>query len=105
MPSKKPVIKAYVTPEEYSRIIDKASSCALSVSTFAKRVCLGYVIQTREDQQARRELLQINADLGRLGGLLKMWLTNDDGYEDDVRALLHQIEERQEELKEAVKRI
>jgi len=27
------------------------------------------------------ELVKINADLGRIGGLLKMWLTNDEKLE------------------------
>ncbi|WP_243545470.1 plasmid mobilization protein [Pseudodesulfovibrio tunisiensis] len=105
MPSRKTAMKVYVSDEEHQRIIDKAGLCGLSVSTFAKRVCLGYQIRSREDRQARRDLLTVNADLGRLGGLLKMWLTNEDEHEFDVRELLWRIEDRQREIKRVVARI
>ncbi|WP_241667469.1 plasmid mobilization protein [Pseudodesulfovibrio senegalensis] len=99
------MLKSYVSDEEYAAIIAKADMTGLSVSTFVKRVSLGHQIVSREDRQARRELLRINADIGRLGGLLKMWLTNEDDFEDDVRILLKEIEQRQAELKKAVGRI
>ena len=41
-----------------------------------RRVCLAMQVKSREDQQTRRELLKINADLGRLGGLLKQTLAS-----------------------------
>ncbi|WP_419783945.1 plasmid mobilization protein [Maridesulfovibrio sp.] len=74
MPSKKQVIKTYVSDEEYKQIRETAQQCSLSLSAFAKAVCLGHEIKSRTDQQARRELLKLNADQGRLGGLLKMWI-------------------------------
>lgn len=105
MPTKKHALKSYVSDEEYAAIIAKADMTGLSVPTFVKRVSLGHQIVSREDRQARRELLRINADIGRLGGLLKMWLTNEDDFEADVRILLKEIEQRQAELKKAVGRI
>ena len=67
-------IQAYVTPEEFALIMASSERAGLSMSEFARRVCLGFRIESREDQQARRELLKVNADLGRLGGLLsKHW--------------------------------
>ena len=70
------------------------------MSEFCKRVALGHTVQSKQDMQAVRELLRINADLGRLGGLLKLWLTNDDdGFEGDIRAVLKKIEATQDELR------
>ncbi len=102
MPSKKTAIKTYVSDDEHQAIVDKAAACGLSVSELSKRVCLGYPIKSLVDQQAVREIARIGADLGRLGGLLKMWLTNDDEHVQDVRNLLKQIEACQAELKRAL---
>lgn len=105
MPSKKHALKVYVALDEYAEIIAKADQCGLSVSTFAKNVCLGHTIKSREDQQARRELLKVNADLGRLGGLLKMWIVDEDENAGSARALLEQIEQRQTELRNIVRKM
>lgn len=109
MPSKKIAMKTYLTPEEYDQIIQSADKAGLSLSTFAKRVCLGQPTPSRELERFRRELLRINADLGRLGGLFKLCLGRSDahwrGLHREVRQLLWQIEARQRELKDAVARL
>ncbi|WP_031480082.1 plasmid mobilization protein [Maridesulfovibrio frigidus] len=102
MPSNKKVIKAYVSEEEHNKVSATAKQCSLSISAFAKAVCLGHEIKSREDQQARRELLKINADLARLGGLLKMWILDDDKHRLDVEELLKDLRQRQKELCEKV---
>jgi len=109
MPSKKTVLKTYLTPEEYGKIMASADRTGLSLSTFAKRVCLGLSVPSLENQQARRELLKINADLGRLGGLFKLCLSEKEeplvALHQEVRRVLREIEARQRELKAAVTRI
>ncbi|MEW7977365.1 MAG: conjugal transfer protein TraJ [Candidatus Sedimenticola endophacoides] len=58
------------------------------------------------DQQHILELLKVNADLGRLGGLLKHWLQAKGATNDlvpDIRALLKDIENTQRDLKKKVK--
>jgi len=106
MPSKKAVLKTYLTPEEYEKIIESADRTGLSLSTFAKRVCLGQPVPSLENQRARRELLRINADLGRLGGLFKLCLSEKDrplvALHQEVRRVLWEIEARQRELKAAI---
>ncbi len=69
-------VKMYVKAEELSVLLESSGRAGLSLSTFARRVCLAMQVKSREDQQARRELLKINADLGRLGGLLKQALAS-----------------------------
>ncbi len=109
MPSKKTVLKTYLTPEEYEKILENAGRTGLSLSAFAKRVCLGLPVPSLETQQARRELLKVNADLGRLGGLFKLCLSEKEGslasLHREVRRVLREIETRQRELKAAVARI
>ncbi|WP_320170464.1 plasmid mobilization protein [Maridesulfovibrio sp.] len=105
MPSKKQVIKAYVSKEEYKQISATAQQCSLSLSAFAKAVCLGHEIKSRTDHQARRELLKTNADLGRLGGLLKMWILDDDQYRTDVERLLEDIRQTQKQIVDKVRSI
>ena len=65
MPSKKIVLKAYLAPGEYEQIMESADKSGLTLSAFTKRVCLGQQVPSMENQQVRRELLRINADLGR----------------------------------------
>ena len=48
-------------------------------------------------QQARRELLKVNADLGRLGGMLKQALVS--GHKEQIYGLLHKIDQLQASLK------
>lgn len=105
MPTKKNSMKAYVSDEEYAVITEKAKMCAMSVSHFVRAICLGWHVRSHDDQQARQELRRVHADLGRLGGLLKMWLTNGDEHQVNVRKLLVEIEARQAELRRVVARL
>jgi len=109
MPSEKAVLKTYLTPEEYKIIQEHADRAGLSLSTFAKRVCLGQPTPSLEKQHLRRDLLKINADLGRLGGLFKLCLSEKDtpiqALQMEVRRVLREIEARQRELKAAIVRI
>jgi hypothetical protein len=54
------------------------------------------------DYQQVRALARINGDLGRLGGLLKLWLSHDERTahigEATLRALLSKIEATQDEM-------
>lgn len=96
MPSKKPKLQVYVAQEELEQIIAKAQTARLSVSEFAKRACLGRRIKSRVEAEATLALIKLNADLGRLGGLLKLWLSEPGrGDRVIVRKLLHDIEKTQ----------
>lgn len=96
MPSKKPKLQVYVAQEELEQIIAKAQTARLSVSEFAKRACLGRRIKSRVEAEATLALIKFNADLGRLGGLLKLWLSEPArGDRVIVRKLLHDIEKTQ----------
>lgn len=71
-------INVWVLPEEKVAIAEKAKAAGLSQSAYLRNVGLGTPVTGVADQEAVLALVKINADLGRLGGLLKMWLTNDE---------------------------
>ena len=71
-------INVWVLPEEKAAIAEKAKSAGLSQSAYLRNVGMGTPVTGVADQQAVLEIVKITADLGRLGGLLKMWLTNDE---------------------------
>lgn len=88
----------YLSDEEYNQILGHAGRAGLSLSTYAKRVCIGMPVESRVDAQATLRLLKASADMGRLGGLLKLWLTTPDRLEKEARHFLHALEETRKRL-------
>ena len=104
MPSKKHVLKVYLSQQEFGEVQASAVRAGLSLSTFGKRVCLGYTVPSLEHQEARLELRRLKGDLGRLGGLFKQALANGADRQT-VHKLLHELDARQREVQAAVGRI
>ena len=97
-----------VLPDEKEIIQSRAKDCSLSMSSYLRNLGLGYVPKSILDSKLVLELVKINADLGRLGGLLKMWLTNDerlDGSAHNIEGVLKDIRLTQGRMLEAVKRL
>jgi len=67
-----------VLPDEIADIKCNAEKCGLSVAAYLRELGLRHHPKSILDANAVLELAKVNGDLGRLGGLLKMWLTNDD---------------------------
>ena len=70
-------IKVWVTTAEKAAIAEKAAAHSMSISRYLRALGLALPIQSTVDQRAMLDLLKINADLGRLGGVVKMWLTSN----------------------------
>ena len=72
------------------------------MSNYLRRVDLSYGVKHVFDNRHVQELAKINGDLGRLGGPLKLWLTDDPrtaGFgEPTIRAVLSKIEHTQDEM-------
>lgn len=104
-----PPVKVYCLPEERAQLLASASAARKSLSTYLLNVGLGYPVRSILDQRRVEDLLRVNADLGRLGGLLKLWLTNDERTatfgESTVRALLAKVEATQGELLHVVRTV
>lgn len=97
-----PPIKVYCLPDERSHVEANAKAAGLSLSTFLLNVGVGYRVAGILDNKRVEELARVNGDLGRLGGLLKLWLTDDPRTaqfgEPTIRALLSKIEATQDEM-------
>ena len=106
-------LRVPVLPEEEEAIKENARTAGLSIAAYLRNVGLGYQPKSVLDLNAIDELAKVNADLGRLGGLLKMWLTNDEKlaiYEpvqiqQTIHGVLVKIGEVQLELLEKVKKV
>lgn len=101
MPKKKPYLTVYLSEDEQAQVAGLASRAGLSISKFVKSVVLAHEVRSIVDQQAVLALLHSKADLGRLGGVLKHHLSETggvEGWHDDLRRLLRQIEASQREL-------
>ena len=108
-PPKRPEpLKVVVSSVDRAQIIERAKTCDLSVSTYLRTLGLGFEPKSTLDAQAIQHLLKALADLGRLGGLLKLWLSERPGVGAstvDVRRTLRQIEARQAQLQAIIERL
>lgn len=102
-------LRVWVAPEEKEQIQTHAESCNLSCSAYLRQLGLGYIPASKLDSAAMRQLAKVNGDMGRLGGLLKMMLTNQERRTPDTEAalerLLGEIEVAQKELLKTVRQL
>lgn len=110
--SKPPTRKALhlrvpVLQEEAQAIRLLASNAGLPVATYLRKVGLGYRVHGILDHRRVEELARINGDLGRLGGLLKLWLTDDARTarfgETTILAVLSKIEDTQRAMQDIMR--
>lgn len=103
-------LKVYCLPEEKQQIQRQADAAGLSVAAYLRNVGLGYEIRGILDHRCVEDLARANGDLGRMGGLLKLWLTNDERIMQfrpvKVKAIilriLERIERNQDELRKII---
>ena len=94
-------LQVMVNADERERTKARAASASLSVSAYLRAAGLGQTIRSTLDHTTVLELARINADQGRLGGLLKLWLVErpeQGAAARDVRAMLDRIGELQGKL-------
>jgi hypothetical protein len=94
-------IDVWADAEELVEINARCKALKLSRSEYLRNLGLGYQPKGQFDQEAIRELVKLHADQGRLGGLLKLWLSEKQGEgasTKEVRSVLQQIESLQMEL-------
>lgn len=99
-------IRVPVFPEEKSDIERRAACAGGSVAAYLRTVGMSYQPPSVIDAGRVRELLAINGDLGRLGGLLKMWLVDDRRVRHfttrDLDELLDRIDRTRAKLDDAI---
>ncbi len=107
------LLQVRLTTSELNDVRIRAGMCGVSTASFVRAVALGEKLKVVADQRAVLELIRLRADMGRLGGLLKLWLTNEERFDKergelsvaDVRDVLHRIEATEEQIREVVERL
>lgn len=74
-----PPMKVWVTDDEKAEIADRAAQAGLSLSAYLLAAGLHHPIRSRVDLTAVGDLAKVNGDLGRVAGLLKLWLAEKRG--------------------------
>lgn len=91
-------IRVWVTPDEKAVIDQAAQAVGLSTSAYQRRLGLSLPLPPAGvDLDAVKDLLKINADLARLGNVLKAWVFSSDKLnnritEARIQGLLDNIE-------------
>lgn len=106
-------LRVPVDPEEAAGIEAHARSVGMSIAAYLRAVGLGYQPRAVIDHEKVQEMLRINGDLGRLGGLLKLWLTDDPKLAQfghgqmrhAISSALRRIEQTQGQLQTVVRQV
>lgn len=106
-------VKIWCSAEDKATIEAAAQASGLSASAYLRVLGLGHQARPIIDIEQGRELVRVNGDLGRLGGLLKLWLTDDAKLEEMapermpviIRGVLSKIEANQDELAGIIRKV
>jgi len=108
-------IKVRVDASEKALLQNRAKSCGVSAASYLRDLALAYPLTSVVDQHALDELIKARADLGRLGGLFKLWLTKNEDCKqtaklgersyEDVAQLVEKIEAQQARLLDIAERL
>jgi hypothetical protein len=108
------VIQVRVTEAELEAISANAAAANLTTAEFLRRLGQGYTPKSKVDLTVVRELCAVAGDLGRLGGLLKLWLADkragataltDELAIKDINELWRDIQKTYGALKEKVEEL
>ena len=102
--TKLPYIKAYLTPDEKVEVTALAVQARITTSELVKRCTLGRKLPDANRHKDVIELVKINADLARLGNLVRMALSEDEPADpENLEHLFENIRATQEILKSKIK--
>ena len=91
-----------VNDEDLKNIEQNAKECALSRSKYLRQVALGTVPRSKFDKQVAHELYLLHGDIGRVGGLLKWWLTKDEDFRTHQNLNINQLVLEIKQLKKSI---
>jgi Mobilization protein NikA len=101
-------LKVWVTATERTDIVTRAAGAGLSVSAYLRAAGMNHPLRSAYDLAAVEELAKVGADLGRLGGLLKLWLATKRGEGApalDVDRLLKETRDLQAQMLKVMGRV
>ncbi|WP_282276582.1 CopG family transcriptional regulator [Stenotrophomonas sp. PS02297] len=96
-----PPIKVWVTDAEKAEIVGRAAQGGLSLSAYMLTAGLNHPVRSVYDLRAVAELGRVNGDLGRVAGLLKLWLAEGRGQDArhaEVKRVMSDFRRLQSEL-------
>ena len=101
-------IKVFVTATERAELERRAAMSGMSLSGYLVAAGCNQPIRNAYDLQAVRDLIRVSGDLGRLGGLFKLWLAEKRGIGAsvaDVNRALQEARGLQEQIRELLGRV
>jgi hypothetical protein len=101
-------IEVWVNDEEKALITERANQAGLSRSGYLRAVGMNYPIRSVVDLTAVADLAKVNGDLGRVAGLLKLWLAEKRGQganPHDVEAMMNNFRSLQAEMLAVMSRV
>jgi hypothetical protein len=101
-------IEVWVTPDEKAELADRAAQGGLSLSAYLRAAGMNHPIRSVADLDAVADLVRVNGDLGRVAGLLKLWLAEKRGQgarSVDVEAMMKDFRILQGQMREIMARI
>lgn len=106
-------IKVWCLPIERDLIRANADRSGMSVSRYMRTVGMGSEVRSVVDYDRVLELTKMAGDLGRLGGLLKLWLTRPERLakfgeartRDAIEGALDEIYSSQKAIQELVRQV
>lgn len=102
-------LRVPVEPEEEKVIKEQSDKCGLSIAEYLRKLGLGFEPTSIIDNQKVNELAKINGDLGRLGGLLKLWLSDDRRAahfdKKAINALLKELEQTRTQMTDIMMKV
>jgi hypothetical protein len=101
-------LKVWVTAGERTEIEARAAGAGLSMSAYLRATGLNHTLKSVYDLAAVEELAKVGGDLGRFGGLLKLWLVMKRGEGApalEVDRLLKETRELQQKMLKVMGRV
>ncbi len=101
-------IRVFVNDDERAEIERRAAVAALPLSAYLRAAGLNEPLRPAYDYEAVRELVRVAGDLGRLGGLFKLWLSERRGEgatAAEVNRALHEARGLQDEIRTKLGRV
>ncbi|HHM6473271.1 TPA: CopG family transcriptional regulator [Pseudomonas aeruginosa] len=96
-----------VTADEGQEIEARAARAGLTPSAYLRAAALNHPIRSIYDLDAADQLMKVNGDLGRVAGLLKLWLAEKPGQgasRHDVNRMMADFRALQSQLSTLVGR-
>jgi hypothetical protein len=103
-----PPVKVWVTDADKSEVANRAAQAGLSMSAYLLAAGLNHKTRSVLDLKAVAELARVNGDLGRIAGLLKLWLAEKRGQGAravDVDAMMVEFRELQGEIRSIMSKV